>query len=251
MTAGTALETTLRRDRLWVLGALIGITLLAWLYLVEMALGMEAGAVMELKPWTGQYAAMMFAMWVIMMAGMMLPAAAPVMLLHARVCRRRAGRVAPTGWFLLGYVVTWMLYSAGATGLQWLLERYALLSPTMAGTSALFSGVVLVAAGAYQLTPYKHACLTHCRSPMDFLARRWRDGAHGALRMGIEHGAFCVGCCWILMIVLFAVGVMDLLWVAALALLVFVEKVVPFGQGIARVAGTGLIAGGLALIAGG
>lgn len=234
-----------------MLGALAGITLLAWLYLVDMALGTDAGAAMETQAWTARYAAMMFAMWVIMMVGMMLPAAAPVMLLHARVCRRRIDRVAPTAWFLLGYIIAWTLYSAGATGLQWLLDRFALLSPMMTTTSAWLGGAVVVAAGVYQLTSYKNACLTHCRSPMDFLARRWRDGAGGALRMGMEHGAFCVGCCWVLMLILFVVGVMDLLWIALLALFVFVEKLTPFGRGIGWVTGVGLVAGGLAMVVGG
>lgn len=248
MTGAVALEDTLRRDRLWVLAALVAVTLLAWGYLLDMAAGMDAGAAgMDLRPWTSRHAVMIFLMWAIMMVGMMLPSAAPVMLLHARVCRRRVGCIAPTGSFLLGYVATWTLFSAGATALQWGLAELALLSPVMVGTSPAFGAAILVAAGVYQLSPWKNACLTRCRSPMDFLARRWRDGAGGALRMGIEHGAYCVGCCWILMAILFVVGVMDLLWVAAITCFVLVERVVPAGRRVVRVAAVGLILAGLAL----
>lgn len=240
------LEDSLRRDRLWVLASLTALTLLAWLYLFDMAAGMEAGAAAAAaQQWTPQYAVMMFVMWVIMMIGMMLPSAAPVMLLHARVCRRRVGRVAPTGSFMLGYIAAWCLYSVGATALQWTLSELALLSPMMVSTSPWLGALILVAAGLYQLTPYKDACLTHCRSPMDFLANRWRDGAGGALRMGLEHGAYCVGCCWVLMVILFAVGVMDLLWVAAVTFFVLLEKAAPFGAGVGRVAGVALIAAGV------
>lgn len=248
MTGAVALEDALRRDRLWVLAALAAVTLLAWAYLVDMAAGMDAGAAdMALPAWTLGHAAMMLVMWAIMMVGMMVPSAAPVMLLHARVCRKRVGRVAPTGSFLLGYVAAWTLFSAGATALQWGLAELALLSPAMAATSPAFGAAVLVAAGVYQLTPWKNACLAHCRSPMDFLARRWRDGTGGALRMGIEQGAYCVGCCWILMVILFVVGVMDLLWVAAITCVVLVEKVAPSGRQMARAGAAGLILAGLAL----
>lgn len=246
MTGALALEDALRRDRLWVLASLTALTLLAWLYLVDMAAGMEAGAADTApRQWTGPYAGMMFGMWVVMMIGMMLPSAAPMMLLHARVCRRRLGRIAPTGSFMLGYIAAWTGYSGGATALQWWLAELALLSPMMVSTSAYLGAGILVAAGVYQLTPYKDACLTHCRSPMDFLAHHWRDGAGGALRMGLAHGAYCVGCCWILMVVLFAMGVMDLLWVAAITFFVLLEKAAPFGAGIARAAGVALIIAGL------
>lgn len=247
MPGTVALEGMLHRDRLWVLGALAVATLLAWVYLVDMATGMDAGAAMEPRVWTPAHAAMVFVMWAIMMVGMMLPSATPVMLLHARVCRRRAGCGAPTGWFLLGYVAAWTLYSAGATALQWMLSEAALLSPMMVATSSTFGAVVLVAAGVYQLTPWKSACLTRCRSPMDFLVRRWRHGGGGAFRMGLEHGGYCVGCCWILMLILFAVGVMDLLWVAAITVFVLLEKVAPARVPVATVAGAGLIAAGSAL----
>lgn len=246
MTAASVLQDTLRRDRLWVLSSLTVLTLLAWLYLVDMAAGMEAGTA-GLQRWSLQYAGMMCLMWIIMMVGMMLPSAAPIMLLHARVCRRRIGRIAPTGSFMLGYIVAWTFYSVGATALQWALARLALLSPMMITTSASFGAGVLIAAGVYQLTPHKDACLAHCRSPMDFLAQHWRDGAVGAFRMGLAHGAYCVGCCWVLMVVLFAVGVMNLLWVAAITFFVLLEKASPRGVGIGRLAGVALIIAGLVM----
>lgn len=248
MTGAVVLENTLRRDRLWVVAALAAITGLAWVYLVDMALGIDAGgAGMSLRPWTPGYALMMFLMWSIMMVGMMVPSAAPMMLLHARVCRRRVGRVAPTGSFLAGYLSAWTLFSLGATALQWGFAQLGVLSPMLAGTSPVFGSAVLIAAGVYQLTPWKNACLTHCRSPMDFLARRWRNGAAGALRMGLEHGAYCVGCCWLLMVFMLAVGAMDLFWMAAVAFFVLAEKVAPSGRQVARVAAVVLILAGVAL----
>lgn len=246
--ATATLEHALRRDRLRVLAALSAVTLLAWMYLIDMAADMEAMAgMMQLRPWTGTDAVMMFLMWAIMMVGMMVPSAAPMILLHARVCRRRLGGIAPSGAFLGGYIAAWTVYSAGATALQWALERAALLSPMMVGTSPLFGALVLIAAGVYQFTPWKNACLSHCRSPMDFLASHWRDGAGGAFRMGLEHGAYCLGCCWILMVLLFVVGVMDLLWVGALTAFVLVEKVAPHGERIGRTAGLLLMLAGVAL----
>lgn len=242
-----ALEDALRRDRLWVLCALAAVTLLAWVCLVDMAIDMDVAALAQLRPWSGGYAVMMFLMWVIMMIGMMLPSATPVILLHARACRRRAGRIAPTGSFLLGYLTVWAGYSAGATALQWGLERLALLSPSMTTTSPALGAVILVAAGLYQLTSAKDTCLTHCRSPMDFLARKWRDGGPGAFRMGIEHGTYCAGCCWILMLVLFVVGVMNLIWVTAIAFFVLLEKVTPAGRQVGRAGAVALISAGLAL----
>lgn len=245
MTTATALEDTLRRERLWVLGTVAAVTLVAWTYLVAMAAGMDPGAAMQ--SWTPGYAAMTFVMWVIMMIGMMLPSTTPVVLLHARVCRRRNDRIAHTGVFLCGYVVAWTVFSAGATALQWGLAELTLLSPEMAATNPAFGAAVLVVAGVYQLTPWKNACLSHCRSPIDFLARRWRHGAGGAMRMGVEHGAYCVGCCWLLMTILFVAGVMDLLWVAAIAAFVLVEKVAPAGRHLARIAAAGLVIAGVGL----
>jgi predicted metal-binding membrane protein len=258
MAQASTLEAVLRRDRLIVLAGLAGVTALAWLYLVLMVAGMdmsmdmgEAMAMPQIRPWSATDFLLMFLMWAIMMVGMMAPSAAPMILLYARVCRtqRDKGRpFAPTGAFVAGYVAVWSAFSLIATVLQWALEQAALVSPMMVGTSTVLGGGLLIAAGIYQLSPLKHVCLRHCRGPLDFIVRYWRKGTGGAFVMGIEHGAYCVGCCWFLMGLLFVGGVMNLLWVAAIATLVLIEKVAPFGETIARVSGAGLAAAGLVLL---
>ena len=162
------------------------------------------------------------------MVGMMVPSATPMSLLFAAVARRARAQgspVAPTFVFVTGYVAAWTLFSLAATAAQWGLERAALLSPMLASTSAAFGGVLLAAAGLYQWTPWKDACLAHCRAPALFFAAHWRDGPLGAFRMGAAHGLYCLGCCAVLMGLLFFGGVMNLLWVAGLALFVLLEKV--------------------------
>jgi predicted metal-binding membrane protein len=237
-----------------VLAALAGVTGLSWLYLVAMAGGMESGpmSMLELRPWTPAHFGMMFAMWAIMMVGMMLPSATPATLVYTAVARKAAREgtpVAPVAAFVLGYLTMWTLFSAGATVAQWGLERAALLSPMLVSNSAVLGGALLVAAGAYQLTPWKDACLEHCRSPAHFVAQHWRPGTGGALRMGMEHGAYCLGCCWVLMGLLFFGGVMNLLWIAAIALFVLLEKVLPFGAGGGRWAGYAMITAGALVLA--
>lgn len=228
-------------------------TALSWLYLVEMArdmtpdMGHAPTAMMTLQPWTLSHFVMMFGMWTIMMVGMMLPSATPATLVHAAVARKalREGMpVTPTAVFVLGYLSMWALFSLAATLAQWGLEEAALLSPMLVSTSPALGGALLIVAGLYQLTPFKDACLDHCRSPAHFLAERWRPGWRGALRMGIEHGAFCLGCCWVLMGLLFVGGVMNLLWVAAITLFVLLEKVLPFGRAGGRWVGGLMIATG-------
>jgi predicted metal-binding membrane protein len=184
-----------------------------------------------------------FTMWAVMMVGMMAPSATPVLVLFAAAQR---GRGAPgASWavliFALGHVAVWTAFSAAATGLQWLLQHMSLLSPMLATSRSQLGAAILIAAGAYQLTPWKNRCLSHCRSPLGFLMTSWRDGKLGSLKMGLHHGVYCLGCCWALMCVLFVVGVMNLIWVAALTLFIFVEKVGPAGASIARVAGAGMI----------
>lgn len=253
------IESVLRRDRLVVLAGLGGVTVLAWLYLISLAAGMgdgpgamgEAMANARPTPWTAGDFALMFLMWSVMMIGMMLPGATPMILLFAMVNRkkREAGHpFVPTGAFALGYAGAWTAFSLFATIGQWALHGAALLSPMLAGTSAVLAGALFIAAGTYQLTPLKHACLKNCRSPLHFIMTRWRNGGGGALRMGLEHGAYCVGCCWFLMGLLFVLGVMNLLWVAALTILVLVEKAVPRGEWTARISGVAMLAGGLYLL---
>jgi predicted metal-binding membrane protein len=252
-----AVERLLRRDRLVMLVGLVVITLLAWAYLVSLTLQMDTGESMSsmamLKPWTALDAVLMFIMWAVMMLGMMVPSATPMVLLYAHVLRSRvsdAEPLVPTGAFFGGYVTVWVGFSAVATALQWSLEQIALLSPMMVSTSPVFGGVVLILAAAYQWTPLKDSCLQHCRSPVLYLSTHWRHGVGGAYLMGIQHGAYCVGCCWVLMALLFVGGVMNLLCVAAITIFVLVEKLAPFGRRAGR-AGAGILALiGLGLILG-
>ena len=253
------LVTVLRRDRLVVLAGLGGVTVLAWLYLILLAAGMvdgpgamgEAMANARPIPWTAGDFALMVLMWSVMMVGMMLPGATPMILLFAMINRekREAGYpFVPTGAFALGYAGAWTAFSLFATILQWALHSAALLSPMLVSTSAVLAGALFIAAGTYQLTPLKHACFKNYRSPVHFIMTRWRNGSIGALRMGLEHGAYCVGCCWFLMGLLFALGVMNLLWVAALTILVLVEKAGRRGEWTARISGVAMLAGGLTLL---
>jgi predicted metal-binding membrane protein len=210
-----------------------------------------AMAAMAPVAWTPGYAVLMFFMWWIMMMAMMLPSAAPMILLFAMVNRKQREQGAPyvpTGIFAAGYVLVWGAFSLVAVTAQWGLERSGLLSSTMASTSVMLGAGLLIAAGIYQLTPFKHACLRHCRSPISFISHHWRRGDLGALRMGVEHGAFCTGCCWFLMALLFYGGVMNLYWIVGLALFVLLEKTMPAGHWLGRITGGLLIAWGGALM---
>jgi predicted metal-binding membrane protein len=267
MTAAddTVLEAVLRRDRAVVAAALVAVIAMAWVWILlgagtgmsamNMVLGQGAdgmAGMMAKAAWTLGYAGIMFTMWWVMMAAMMLPSAAPILLLFARINRKEksAGRpFIPTGIFAAGYLVAWGGFSVLATGLQWALERLGLLSPMMATTDYWLGGAILLAAGAWQLTPIKGMCLRHCRSPMGFLVQSWRPGRGGAFRMGLEHGSFCLGCCWFLMGLLFFGGIMNLFWVIGLAGFVLLEKTVPIGSWIGRILGVGVAAWGGLLLA--
>jgi predicted metal-binding membrane protein len=261
----TALERVLRRDRLILVSALVGVVAIAWIWIVLGAgtgmstVGMTrrsgmpdiTGMIMEPAAWTLGYAGLMFAMWWVMMVGMMLPSAAPMLLLFARVNRKeRAGDrpYVPTGIFAAGYLVAWGGFSALATGLQWALEQLGLLSPMMVTTSYWLGGAILLSAGLWQLTPIKGVCLRHCRSPLSFLVQSWRPGRLGALRMGLEHGTYCLGCCWFLMGLLFFGGIMNLFWIAGLAGFVLLEKTVPIGPWFGRLAGLAAAACGVLML---
>ncbi len=200
--------------------------------------------------WTPGYALVMFAMWWLMMIAMMLPSASPMVLLHAAITRKGltrandAGADAPshrfhsaTAAFVVGYLVMWGAFSLVAVVVQWALERGELLSSMMMSTSTLLGAGLLLAAGLWQLTPLKTVCLRRCRSPITFLSSSWRPGVSGAFRMGIEHGVFCLGCCWFLMALLFYGGVMNLMWIIGLALFVLAEKMLPAGVVFGRVSG--------------
>jgi predicted metal-binding membrane protein len=254
MSESATLPRLMLRERVIILLAVAGVTALSWLYLLQLGRGMPdmAGMAMPMSPrWTPATFALTFAMWAVMMVGMMLPTAAPMILTFAALNRRKAQafqRVMPVLLFASGYLVVWTAFSLFATLLQWALDRLALLSPMLTTTNALIGGALFLAAGVYQLTPLKQACLRHCRSPFAFLFNRWRDGLSGALRMGVEHGAYCLGCCWLLMALLFVVGVMNLLWVAAITLFVFGEKLLRGGAWIARVSGVAMAVYGIWLV---
>jgi predicted metal-binding membrane protein len=176
-----------------------------------------------------------------------------MILLFARIQRQQKAKGSPfipTGVFTAGYLVTWGVFSVIATGAQWGFERAGLLSAMMTSTSGLFAGLLLLAAGIYQLTPLKHACLRHCRSPIQFIRHYWRTGAGGAFRMGIDHGAFCLACCWLLMALLFVGGVMNLYWIVGVALFVLLEKTLPAGHWLGSITGIGLMIWGGWLTAG-
>jgi predicted metal-binding membrane protein len=255
------LETLLRRDRVIVSASLAAIVVLGWLYLVHLAAAMPMpemstmpGAAMPATyAWSAVELVGLIVMWSVMMVAMMTPSVTPTVLMFATVNRRRRlDRMpgAPTAAFLAGYLIVWTGFSVLAALAQWALHGAALLSPMMVSTSSVLGGVVLVAAGVFQWTTLKHACLRNCRSPIAFIMTSWRDGVRGALRMGLDHGAYCLGCCWLLMAVLFVAGVMNLLWVAAIAVFVLAEKIVPRGDLLARAAGVVLVGAGAALLAG-
>jgi len=277
VAAAFDLESVLRRDRLVVVIALVAVIVLSWAYILagagmgmsafemtqsvgvsdstqpsmqEMSTGgTAADSLMATGTWTVGYAVVIFLMWWVMMLGMMLPSAAPLLLLFARMMRKEKGApYVPTGVFALGYVVMWAAFSAIATGAQWGLEASGLLSGIMVGTSAVLAAALLIAAGVWQLTPLKNACLRHCRSPIGFLSAHWRPGPTGAFRMGLVHGAFCLGCCWFLMALLFYGGVMNLYWIIGLALYILIEKLLPAGVRIGQLTGVALIAWGAVLL---
>lgn len=257
----SGVERLVRRDRLVAAIALALVTLLSWVYLLRMAKGMHAAAIeaemhaamgmADMAAWSGADVFALFLMWTVMMAGMMLPSAAPIILLVLSTYRRRGGRQARTSTaaFAGGYLVAWMGFSAVAALAQAALHAAALLSSTMASQSVALAGGIFLLAGAYQWMPVKNACLRHCRSPLHFLAQEWREGAAGGFVMGLRHGLFCVGCCWALMTLLFAAGVMNLLWVAAIAAFVLIEKLLAKGLLVGRVGGGLLISWGAYLLA--
>jgi predicted metal-binding membrane protein len=250
-------DSILRRERLIVGGCLVAIVVLAWVYLLQTKMTMPdmdmPGMVMvDLQPWGPATVLLLFVMWAVMMVAMMVPSAAPMILAFLTVNQRRqaaARPFVPVTIFILGYLAVWTVFSALATLAEWGLHEAALLSTTMSATSPAMNGGLLIAAGVFQWTPLKRACLKGCRSPLSFLMSEWHEGYAGAFVMGLRHGAYCVGCCWFLMALLFVAGVMNLLWVAVIALFVLAEKALPKGELLARVAGIALMIAGAAMIA--
>jgi predicted metal-binding membrane protein len=231
---------------------LVVLPVLSWLWIVVMARDMYgpmtgASAWMMTARWDVLHLLLLWAMWTVMMTGMMLPSASPMVLLYGAAARRSVQATAARRTYALaaGYLAVWAAFSLGATALQRVLASLLLLSPMMEAGSSRISAALLLLAGVYQWTPLKRACLRECQSPIGFLMSRFRDGVSGAFRMGIEHGIFCVGCCWALMLLLFAGGVMNVLVIAALTAFVALEKLLPLGRRGARISGALMIAAGL------
>jgi predicted metal-binding membrane protein len=250
----TILEYALRKDRTPTLVLVILLPLVSWAWIVVMARDMYgpmtgASAWMMTAVWDVRHLALLWAMWAVMMVGMMLPSASPMLLLYGSVARRAAPEASAAARQIYaltaGYLVVWALFSLAATALQRLLAKLLFVSSMMEVTSPVVGATLLLIAGAYQLTPMKQACLRTCRSPLGFLMSRWHKGVAGAFRMGLEHGALCVGCCWALMLLLFVGGVMNLAVIAALTAFVAFEKLTPFGAQGARISGVLLIAAAL------
>jgi len=272
-----AVTAAVRRDRAMVATAIIVITVLAWAYIhwfaaqmhmaagthmpggsepmagMDMPSGVGATVAPAFRSWSVTDFAFMAIMWAVMMVGMMTPSVAPMVLLYATVGRNAvtSGRsLAATGWFVAGYLSAWIAFSLAATAAQWTLTRLALLTPMMESASGIFGGIVLIAAGLYQWAPLKNSCLRQCQTPLGFLMSHggFRSDPFAALRLGAEHGTYCVGCCWVLMTLLFVGGIMNLLWIAGLAILILLEKVVPMGRLIPRVAGAVIATSGVFLL---
>jgi predicted metal-binding membrane protein len=281
----TALEAILRRDRIVVAIALAIVALLAWAYVLHLSAEMggasapapvDASGEMSgmdmpgmdmsemnmgdaiapsFRAWAPADFAFIFTMWAVMMVGMMTPSVAPMVLLYALVGRkaRTGGKpFAPTGWFFAGYVLVWLFFSIVATICQWLLASMAMLNPMMATGSSTVGGLVLIFAGLYQWTPLKEACLRQCQVPIAFLSSHggFRSDPFGALRLGIDHGIYCLGCCWALMALLFVGGVMNIAWIGGIAILILLEKTLPAGRLIPRISGVILAAAGIWLLVG-
>jgi predicted metal-binding membrane protein len=252
LSGGSILKIALRRDRVVVSSALLAVVVLAWAYLlIGAGFGvheMDGMLMAQHASWTPAYVAVVLLMWTVMMAAMMLPSAAPMILLFGTIARKRqsAGETSTdAGMFSLGYVAVWFGFSIIAVALQFGLDQAAVLSPMMHTTNKAVAGAVLIGAGLYQWSPLKQACLRRCRSPLDFLMAEWREGHRGAFIMGLRHGAYCLGCCWVLMLLLFVGGIMSIAWIAGMAMFVLVEKLAPAGHWIGQAAGVALVLWGL------
>lgn len=251
----SAIERTLKHDRFIVTGGLGVVAAAAWLYIIYGAgMGMpepQAVMMMAAPVWSANYALIIFIMWWVMMVAMMLPSAAPMILLFAVASRKNTKGANPGVSTLImtsGYLLAWGVFSIAAVAIQWYLTSVRLLSPMMDSSSLALGGLLLLTAGVYQLTPLKDACLRNCRSPLYMVMNRWRPGRLGAFVMGCEHGVYCLGCCWVLMGLLFYGGVMNLAWIGGLAVYVLIEKLAPMGGMIGRYTGGFLIAWGIGIL---
>lgn len=239
---------TSRTDRWWYAAAFVTLLALCWAYVGYRSVEMRQMAGMPMlggESWSTGYLASLFVMWAVMMAAMMLPSVLPLLLVYRRLVLVRGASAALVAVLAAAYLAMWAAFGVLATLAQWYLHERALLSPAMATTSRVVAATMLVAAGVYQWTPLKDACLAHCASPLQFLTRHWSNGMAGAWRMGVVHGAYCIGCCWMLMALLFVGGVMNLAWVAAIAAYILVEKLLPPNRWFGRASGLALAAAGL------
>lgn len=260
----TVAERLIAKDRIITIAGLVALSLLAWVWIITGAgTGMNVitmstftfpPSAMDASTlsWSPLYGVLMLTMWWVMMIAMMVPSAAPMVLLYGRVARharkrdQMEGGALPASVFVLGYLLAWLGFSALATGAQWGLERAGLMHQMlMWSTSTTLTALLIITAGLYQLTPLKRACLEHCRSPAEYLSKHWRDGRSGAFTMGLNHGVYCLGCCWMLMVLLFAGGIMNLVWIAGLAIIVLIEKVTSWGARFSQGMAVLLIGGGV------
>jgi len=265
----TFTENVLRRNRTVVLIGLATTVLLSSVYTIylansmatmmdmghaqsEMAMGMEM-SMPVVQAWGAMDYWLMFVMWSVMMIAMMTPSAAPMILTYTKISQQQQKALQPvkgTAVFFFGYLLIWTVFSAVATLIQGVFHAASLLSPMMEVSSPILGGIILIAAGIFQFTPFKQACLSHCRTPLGFFMTEWREGKWGALVMGVRHGAFCVGCCWLLMALLFVAGVMNLFWMGVITAYVLAEKVLPGGHKVSWAIGALMLGWGIWMIAG-
>lgn len=237
---------SLRHQRNLILASLLALAAAAWALLIWQ--GMQANATMAMSPTMGMGAALWLAIWVVMMVAIMFPTAAPMILMFAQVSagkQQRQQPFVPTWVFVSAYLLVWALVGVLAYAAAIGAERLASQSPWLMANSGRVGGGVLIAAGLYQFSPLKHRCLAKCRSPLGFIMTSWRDGYGGAFRMGLEHGVYCLGCCWLLFVILFPLGMLNVAAMATITLLIFAEKSLPRGHRIAQFGAVALIAYGL------
>ena len=258
MISQNSLAFSLKRDRLIIISGLFFIALLSWLYIIylyKQMVYMDMDALFFAMPMTPEWTyidfVLLFLMWLVMMIAMMIPSVSPLILIFATINRQRKHQDHPfinAAFLMAGYFLVWAAFSLVATVLQWLLQQMSLLSPEMKTTNKIFGSIILIVAGIFQFTPLKQSCLAHCRTPLGFVLQHWKEGKQGALRMGIENGFYCLGCCWMLMVLLFVTGIMNLLWVSTIAIFVLVEKLLAQIRWIPYFAGAFLILYGVFIL---
>jgi predicted metal-binding membrane protein len=258
MVSHQSIEGHVKRDRFIIITGLLLIALLSWLYMVYLyrqMTYMDMNALFFAMPMTAKWTyidfMLLFLMWLVMMIAMMTPSVSPLILVFAKINRERKQQNHPfahVALLMTGYFLVWAAFSLAATSLQWFLQQISLLSPDMKTTSKVLGSMILITTGIFQFTPLKQTCLAHCRSPLNFVLQHWKDGKLGALRMGLENGLYCLGCCWMLMVLLFVTGIMNLLWVSIIAMFVLFEKMLSGFKWIPYLAGILLILYGILLL---